>query len=179
MHKRRCSGGRRYNRPAARIESAPRRTLIFETLCALSPRRGGAETLQGLTGERASASHVNSGTTAPHRARTPHSAEPLRGAAAPHRRTPPQSGTAPHRRLAYEKIGTADFNLKSSEPGASTARRRVLRGLTGITVATRRFRSLRGLSVREMFRQQFRVSDEQASNQNRGWTVLSTLVMWG
>ena len=118
------------------------------------------------------------GAAAPHRARPPHGAEPLRGAAAPHRRTPPQSGTAPHRRLAYEKIGTADFNLKSSEPGASTARRRVLRGLTGITVATRRFRSLRGLSVREMFRQQFRVSDEQASNQNRGLTVLSTLVMW-
>ena len=123
MHKRRCSGGRRYNRPAARIESAPRRTLIFETLCALSPRRGGAETLQGLTGERASASHVNSGTTAPHRARTPHSAEPLRGAAAPHRRTPPQSGTAPHRRLAaYEKIGTPNCS-RAPHGGAAPKRR--------------------------------------------------------
>jgi hypothetical protein len=30
-----------------------------------------------------------------------------------------------------------------------------------------------------ILRQQCRVTGEQANNQNRGWTVLSTLVIWG
>ena len=65
----------------------------------MQPRRAGAQRLILPVDQEVHLTAV-CGATAPHRARTPHGAEPLRGAAAPHRRTPPQSGTAPHRRLA-------------------------------------------------------------------------------